>query len=95
MKRFVINAQLFSSVPTFFEHADEVLCVDFTSGRNMNAFRDILMGGFGAFEYEEPIEIIWRGADKSRRDLGEAYDWFVEAIREKSHITFYEEKAQL
>ncbi len=59
----------------------------------MNAFRDILQGGFGAFEYEEEIELIWREPEKARRDLGESYDWIVEAIREKSHITFREENA--
>ncbi len=93
MKQFVFDSRAFNSVPTFFEHADRVLCSNFTSGRNMNAFRDILEGGFGAFEYQEEIQLIWRGTEKAKSDLGEAYGWMVEAIRAKSHITFHEEKA--
>lgn len=30
----------------------------------------MLRGGFGVHEYEEPIVLIWRDAEKSRADLG-------------------------
>ncbi len=92
MKSFVIDSRRFSSFSGFLKYADEVLCVGFKSGRNMNAFHDILMGGFGAFDYEEEIEIVWSGAAKSKRDLGDSYGWVVDAIRSKGHIAFREEE---
>jgi hypothetical protein len=39
-------------------------------GRNLDAFNDMLRGGFGVHEYEEPIQLIWLHSDKSRKDLG-------------------------
>jgi RNAse (barnase) inhibitor barstar len=92
MKSFVLDSGAFHSLESFFVHADQVLCRDFTSGHNMNAFHDILRGGFGRFEYEEPIEIVWRDTEKAKRELGEGYQWLTEAIRNKPHITFREEK---
>jgi len=90
MKRFTIDAQCFDSLCRFFDYADVVLCSNFRSGRNLNAFHDVLMGGFGKFDYEEEIEIVWLDAPKSRRDLGDVYERLADAIRSKEHITFTE-----
>lgn len=46
---------------------------DFKTGRNLNAFNDLLWGGFGIHEYEEPLHIVWIYAEKSRQALGEKY----------------------
>ena len=81
MKRFVIDASQFESLDGFFKHADKVLCVGFTSGQNLDAFRDILEGGFGAFEPDEKIELIWHGTAKSKKDLG--YSETVSALRKR------------
>ena len=37
-------------------------------GRNLSAFNDVLRGGFGLFEYDEPISIVWNHSAKSRHD---------------------------
>jgi RNAse (barnase) inhibitor barstar len=49
MKSFVFDWQAFQTRERFFTDANQVLRRDFTSGRNMNAFHDILRGGFGTF----------------------------------------------
>ena len=50
-------------------------------GRNLNAFNDILRGGFGRHEYGQPIHIRWLAYEKSFRDLGkENMDTIVEII---------------
>ena len=36
----------------------------------MDAFDDVLRGGFGVHEYDEPIRLIWLNSNKSREDLG-------------------------
>ena len=47
---------------------------------NLSAFNDVLMGGFGLFEYDEPISIVWNDSAKSRHDLG--YDATVEWLED-------------
>lgn len=40
------------------------------TGHNLNAFNDILRGGFGVHEYEESIVLVWEKFLKSKSDLG-------------------------
>ena len=55
--------------------------LDWKTGRNLNAFNDILRGGFGRHEYGQPIHIQWLSYEKSVRDLGkEIMDTIVEII---------------
>ncbi len=44
--------------------------IDFKIGRNLNAFNDLLWGGFGIHEYEEPLHIVWIFTEESRQALG-------------------------
>lgn len=44
--------------------------IDFKTGRNLNAFNDLLWGGFGIHEYGEPLHIVWIFAEESRQSLG-------------------------
>jgi len=39
-------------------------------GRNLNAFNDILRGGFGINEYGEPFILVWENIEKSKADFG-------------------------
>jgi len=50
-------------------------------GRNLNAFNDILRGGFGIHDFGTPIHIKWVNFDKNIYDFGEkAMDTIVEII---------------
>ena len=44
--------------------------INFKIGHNLNAFNDLLWGGFGVHEYEEPLHIVWIYAKESRKNLG-------------------------
>jgi RNAse (barnase) inhibitor barstar len=46
---------------------------------NLNAFNDILRGGFGT--PEGGFTIIWRDHKKSQRDLAQTFDTLLEIIR--------------
>jgi RNAse (barnase) inhibitor barstar len=72
LKTLVINGNNFSDLQSFYDETVNVLTVDFADkfGRNMNAFDDILLGGFRKFEYQETINLIWKNAEKSKKDLG-------------------------
>ena len=61
-------------------------------GRNLNAFNDLLRGGFGVFEVGEEVELVWRSSARSREILGaDLYDAMMEMITGHSHIRFTRE----
>ena len=78
-KKFVLDGLNFNSLDSFYDEVEKVLTknLDWKIGRNFNALDDILWGGFGAFEDEEPIDLIWKNSNKSKDDLG-----YHETIRE-------------
>lgn len=90
----IINGDNFSNLETFYDEIDRVLTknLDWATGHNLDAFNDLLRGGFGVYEYEEPARIVWTGFSKSRQDLGSALqDILVEIIKRHAHIEFYTE----
>lgn len=44
--------------------------ITFKTGHNLDAYNDILRGGFGMHERGEPITILWKNVGKSRVDFG-------------------------
>ena len=89
MKRFVLDGEAFDDDESFYRHVQEVLCPRFTWGRNLNAFNDLLWGGFEVFGYEEKIELVWRNIAKARETLGpELFDAYLEIIRDHPNVTF-------
>jgi RNAse (barnase) inhibitor barstar len=102
-KRFIIDGSKFDTLKTFYDEVERVLCpnLDFQWGRNMDAFNDILAGGFGTFEYNEPIDLVWKNANKSKNDLSydetvkcfkktgkgkTIFDMLIEIIQANSHV---------
>lgn len=70
---FVIDGERFETLDEFYTEMARVFTdgLDWTPGHNLDAFNDLLRGGFGMHEYGEPIHIIWRSMAKSRQCLGE------------------------
>ena len=56
-----INGDNFSDLEEFYQEIDRVCTkgLKWKTGHNLNAFNDLLRGGFGVHEYEEPISLIW------------------------------------
>jgi RNAse (barnase) inhibitor barstar len=70
-KTLVIDGERFITLDEFYTEVIDKLTVDCDwCGRNLDAFNDILRGGFGVFEYDEPITLIWKHSHKSKKDLG-------------------------
>ena len=67
----VIHGGHFSSLAGFYDEVSNVLMkdTDWKVG-TLDGFDDILYGGFGVFDNNEEIEIIWKLSDKSKEDLG-------------------------
>ena len=55
-KKFILNGSKMTSMDEFYDEIQKQLCPGFKKmGRNLNAFNDILRGGFGTFELGESI----------------------------------------
>lgn len=90
-KIITIDGNKFSDLDSFFDEIDSVLTkdLDWQPGHNFNALNDLLHGGFGVYEYEEPVKMIWKNFSKSRSDLGqEIADDIVTMIVGHKHIEF-------
>jgi RNAse (barnase) inhibitor barstar len=90
-KTFVINGDNFKNMDEFYDEVERVLTKSLTwrIGRNLNAFNDVLWGGFNAFESGEPIKLVWRNAQESKKRLGESdFNELIEIILEHKHIEF-------
>lgn len=74
MRTYIIDGNHFSDPEGFYLEAERVMTsgLNFRTGHNLNAFRDILYGGLGAHEPGEPFVIQWLHYEKSRRDLGDS-----------------------
>jgi len=68
----VINGNNFLNLESFYVEIDNVLTKGLTwnTGHNLDAFNDLLRGGFGVFEYEEPIVLIWRDSGINKINFG-------------------------
>lgn len=90
-KTIIINGENFSELATFYLETDKVLSknLEWQTGHNLDAFSDLLEGGFGVHGYKEPIKLIWKDFSKSRLDLGKKLaEELVLRIEEHDHIEF-------
>lgn len=67
-----IDGERFSTLEEFYDEMDRLLTrnLDWRTGHNLDAFNDLLRGGFGVHEYGQGLDIRWVHAAKSRRDFG-------------------------
>ena len=73
MKTFILDGNNFSNMEGFYREIDKLLTKNlrWKTGHNLNAFNDLLRGGFNVHEYNEPITIRWINYGKSKKDLGD------------------------
>ena len=69
--QIVIDGSKFSTLEGFYTEIDHLLTknLSWQTGHNLDAFNDLLRGGFGVHEYEQPLEIHWLHSEKSRKDF--------------------------
>jgi RNAse (barnase) inhibitor barstar len=77
MKTYTINGQDFSTLEQFFDTIGQTLIPTSYWGHNLDAFDDILGGGFGT--PENGFVIVWKNSEFSRMKLG-----FDETVRQLS-----------
>lgn len=71
-KQLFIDGNLISDIPSFYEEINRVFMAeeDWKLGNSLDAFNDLLYGGFGAIEGGEPVTLVWQQMEKNRLDLG-------------------------
>jgi RNAse (barnase) inhibitor barstar len=72
-KEIIIDGNNFSNLEEFYNEVEARLTkgLDWKIGRNLDAYNDVLRGGFGVHAYEEKIRIKWINSAKSKADLGQ------------------------
>jgi RNAse (barnase) inhibitor barstar len=87
-KELFIDASKFDNIKEFYIEVEYIFTkdLDWKTGRNLDSFDDLLEGGFGVHEYDEPIKIIWLNTPKSKIDLGLDFDVIVEISKEHNNI---------
>ena len=70
LREYRIDGARFSTLEGFFDEVGQVLIPGARWGRNLDAFNDILRGGFGT--PDEGFILIWQNAALSRERLGYA-----------------------
>ena len=69
-KTFVIDGVNFLTLEEFYDEIGRVLIPSATWGKNLDAFNDILRGGFGT--PDEGFILIWKNSNLSRKKFGYA-----------------------
>lgn len=86
-----IKGENFSDLESFYNEIDRVLTkdLDWQTGHNLDAFNDLLRGGFGVYEYAEPVKIVWTHFSVSKDKLGDGLiNKLLEIIADHDHIEF-------
>lgn len=83
MKIIEIDGGRFSNLKGFYDEVERgMTCgLDWKIGRNLDAFNDILEGGFGMHIYGEEVVLIWTNSERSRLKLG--YEETVKYLQDK------------
>lgn len=72
MQTIFIDSDKFENLEQFLKYMSAVL-LDSSynhSIKSLDAFADVLEGGFGIFQENEDIKVKWKGVKKSKKDLG-------------------------
>ena len=81
-KQLEIDGNSFSDLAGFYDEVERKLTkdLDFKIGRNLDAFNDVLSGGFCVHDVNEEIVLRWKNSEKSKSDLG--FDETVKNLEE-------------
>jgi RNAse (barnase) inhibitor barstar len=81
-----IQGNNFSNLAEFFDEVERKMTkgLDWKIGRNLNAFNDVLRGGFGVHDCDEDYKLIWENSQKSKSELQE-FTTIIEMINENEY----------
>ena len=73
-QQIIINGDVISDIPSFYREINRVFMAgeDWQLGDSLDAFNDLLYGGFGVIRNNEPVVLLWKNIERSRTALGYA-----------------------
>jgi RNAse (barnase) inhibitor barstar len=88
---FVIDGENFSTTKEFFNEIERVMRVT-DWGRNLDAFNDVLRGGFGDIPMSTNYTIVWRNSQVSRKRLGHEYRLYqLQQRKQTAHESWHDQ----
>jgi len=87
MKIIELNGNSFSNLSEFYNEIERKMTkgLNWEIGRNLDAFNDILNGGFGVHKVDESYKLRWINSQRSELELNE-YDIIIKIITENKNI---------
>lgn len=72
MKTLTIRGRDIRDISSFYGEINRVFMADedWKLGESLDAFNDLLFGGYGAIAVLEPVELVWEDIEASRVALG-------------------------
>ena len=87
-KQFTINGKDIHDIPSFYKEVNRVFMQEenWQLGESLDAFNDLLYGGFGAIDRDGITEITWLDFEESKKALGYAVTkaWYLEKLKPES-----------
>lgn len=93
-KQIIIDGNQIHDIKTLYEelNAKFMQDEDWQLGESLDAFNDLLYGGFGAINGDEPINLVWKNFEENKKSLG--LDLTLEFYRQKlKHPEIYNVKS--
>ncbi|QRR00208.1 barstar family protein [Dyadobacter sandarakinus] len=101
-KQITLDGNRIEDISSFYDEINRVFMHSETwkIGQSLDAFHDLLYGGYGELVNSEPMELHWTNLDKSRQVLGHAATraYYMEKLAPGSPYNkalFYEKLAAL
>ena len=71
-KTIIIDGNKVHDIPSFYDEINRVFMqrAGWTLGPSLDALNDMFYGGYGEIEGDEEINLVWKGFEKNRVDLG-------------------------
>lgn len=87
-KTFFVDGSLIHDIPTLYDEINRVFMVseNWKLGPSLDAFNDMLYGGYGAIKGDEPVDLIWLNFEQNKKALGidTTRTWYLEKLKSPS-----------
>ena len=72
VKQLEIEGNAINNIASFYDEINRVFMVgeSWMIGQSLDAFNDLLYGGYGALQGTQSAELLWHNMDHSRKALG-------------------------
>jgi len=93
-KQIIIEGENINDIKSFYEEINRVFMKDedWKLGESLDAFNDLLYGGFGTIKANEPIMLMWKNFENNKKTFG--LDFTLEFYRQKlQHPEIYDVKS--